>query len=76
MIPGFALCFLCEIYCVLSFLCYNKLLFENMVIGKQGGLVLLATEGTVTDEYCHLLLPVKIRLHFYQTYITIMLHKN
>lgn len=25
----FPLCFLCEISCVLSFLCYNKVLFEN-----------------------------------------------
>ena len=44
-ISGSALCFLCEIYCVLGFLWYNKVL-------------------------------QKIRLHFYQTYITIMLHKN
>ena len=28
-IPGLTLCFLCEISCVLSFLCYNKVLFEN-----------------------------------------------
>ena len=28
-ISGSALCFLCEIYCVLSFLCYNKVLPEN-----------------------------------------------
>ena len=33
-ISGSALCFLCEIYCVLSFLCYNKVLQKYCLLRR------------------------------------------